>query len=557
MTEYVGWIEGLIGGDNQEPDPPDALHMWAQASEANNQALCQRDHTALSALKDVLRGLVLAEATVGASEPLDYAMFWRELEGAVRSAGIQPSEQEQDAILASDLHRARGLSFKAAALIGLAEGVLPASPSEDALLPEAVRAELAATYERFEHVTESDEPTLFYEGITRATERLLLVRPRLAPDGAPWQPSPYWEAALAACSATEQAVCAKRAGDVVPVGQVASMQELLHTLAQETTCPLPRMETRWPHLVRGATIWAIRQRGEPAPHQGNLSRLGDELWQRWGSRYMWSPSRLESYGACPFRFFVATALGLEVTEPPREGMDVAQKGTLYHRILERLYRETNSPALEDLLATLETVAARELDAAPAKDGFRPTAWWEVERAEMTQVLRETVGALYEAADSYAPLRCEARFGIDGQPALHLADEQGGAIRIRGVIDRVDRNTHGAVRVIDYKSSKTQISGRELEEGKRLQIGLYALAAEKALGLGHVASGFYWHVPAAKASWLKLERIPDAQAKVIAYVKQYVAGVRQGDFRPTPPSGGCPSYCPAKSFCWQYQGGRYP
>jgi hypothetical protein len=41
-----------------------------------------------------------------------------------------------------------------------------------------------------ELATEGAEAEFFYEAITRPAERLLLTRPRLADNGAPWQASP-------------------------------------------------------------------------------------------------------------------------------------------------------------------------------------------------------------------------------------------------------------------------------------------------------------------------------------------------------------------------------
>jgi hypothetical protein len=129
------------------------------------------------------------------------------------------------------------------------------------------------------------------------------------------------------------------------------------------------------------------------------------------------------------------------------------------------------------------------------------------------------------------------------------------IKIRGYIDRVDRAPDGSLRVIDYKAGSSRISARELEEGTRLQLPLYALAAQEALDLGPVADGFYWHIGSASPSYLRLERyeggVEGAAEAAMGYVRAYVVAVRAGRFAPTPPSGGCPDHCPAVGFCWRY------
>jgi hypothetical protein len=110
-------------------------------------------------------------------------------------------------------------------------------------------------------------------------------------------------------------------------------------------------------------------------------------------------------------------------------------------------------------------------------------------------------------------------------------------------------------VIDYKASGSPISPRHLADGHRLQLPLYALAARDALGLGEIGGGFYWHIGRAEASSLKLETyeggVEAAFQTAVQHVAAHVRNIHAGQFQPVPPSGGCPSYCPAIGFCWRY------
>src|SRR5262249_2719371 len=85
-----------------------------------------------------------------------------------------------------------GLSFRAVALLGLAEGEFPQAEREMPLLREADRAALSERGARLEPHVRGDELTLFYEAVTRARENLLIGRPYLADDGQAWEPSTYW-----------------------------------------------------------------------------------------------------------------------------------------------------------------------------------------------------------------------------------------------------------------------------------------------------------------------------------------------------------------------------
>jgi ATP-dependent helicase/DNAse subunit B len=164
-------------------------------------------------------------------------------------------------------------------------------------------------------------------------------------------------------------------------------------------------------------------------------------------------------------------------------------------------------------------------------------------------------ALAEATNDSVLVAQEQVFGMRGQPPLMVRSD-GDEFRVRGFIDRVDRDADGRLRIIDYKSGSTPISGRDLAEGRRVQIALYALAARDALALGDIGDGFYWHINSAKPSSLKLKKfeggVEGALNAAITHALEYVTSVRAGLFSPSPPVGGCPGHCPGASFCWRYK-----
>jgi hypothetical protein len=199
------------------------------------------------------------------------------------------------------------------------------------------------------------------------------------------------------------------------------------------------------------------------------------------------------------------------------------------------------------------VAQKVYDAAPNDYGFRPTPMWERQQEELTETLRRTVEALIQAAGEYEPLIQELAFGLKERPPLMLRGEL--PLHLRGYIDRVDRAPDGRLRIIDYKAGSTPISARDLADGHRLQLPLYALAAAEALD-AEVASGFYWHIGSAKPSSLQLEKYQGGVVGAIdtacEYALQIGAAVCAGQFAPAPPDEGCPAFCPAVAFCECYK-----
>lgn len=578
LREYVTYVEDLIGQDPQLERPEkeessnagQSLGIVGQARRA--EATAARDIAALRAFKDVLRGLVLAGSffqqntnptgnTAGA-ESITYDRFYEELRGAVQGAvyTTPPPEPLEAALPVLSVLNSRGLSFRAVAILGLAEGEFPRAEQEDILLREEDRAALRqAGLLHLEPRLRGDEITFFYQAVTRARGQLLLCRPYLADDGQPWEPSPYWQQVRRLFATTP--LFHIRPEDPLPLSEVASPQELAQTLTQLGQTGL-ELTGYWSTqaaagLRRSGVILQARLAAQAqGPFEGDLSRLAEQFRATYGPQHVWSASRLEAYGLCPHHFWLGQDLALESRRPPEEGFDVLMLGSMYHKILEEIYRQAGAAAdSAQLLALLPSVAGAVFDNAPAVYGFHPTPLWDIQRRELEQILAQTLVALAEATNGSTPLVQEQIFGMRDQPPL-VVQRDGDEFWVRGFIDRIDQDADGRLRIIDYKSGSTPIAARDLAEGRRLQIALYALAARNALKLGEVADGFYWHIGSARASSLKLAGyeggLEAALDTAISYAFRHIAGVRNGRFAPAPPAAGCPGHCPGANFCWRYK-----
>jgi RecB family exonuclease len=358
-----------------------------------------------------------------------------------------------------------------------------------------------------------------------------------------------------------------------PLQEAGSPQELIFWGVRRGGMPASLLDShveRWGQLQHAQQILLARNDPEASgPYEGDLADQRKQLADKFGPDHLWSPSRLETYGTCPHMFYVSYLLGLEAREPPAAGLDAAQLGLILHEVLEEVYGEAEDPTdTESVLEALDRIVSPIMDRAPDRYGFRPTPLWEIERGQYAEALRETVRALAEVGEGWTPAEYEMRFGFSPSAPLEL-EIDGKTVRVRGMIDRLDRKEDGGLRVIDYKTGSGRLSVRELDEGRRIQLPLYALAAQDALDLGKVVEGFYWAILAAKRSSLRLSnyRAPEeaggtgpeaAYDTARRHISRIVDGVQTGRFEPVPPPGGCPSYCPAAAWCWRYQpqaGGR--
>ncbi|HSR33389.1 MAG TPA: PD-(D/E)XK nuclease family protein [Anaerolineae bacterium] len=570
FQDFVRWLEDLIGPD---PDlqpalfPQDeeltALRVVERVQDADPQ-IRERDLSALRSFKDVLRGLVWAEEALSFTRPVTFPRFFDELAGAVDAASYQlPVHPDREEIVVADVIQARGVPFRAVAVLGMAEGEFPAALGEDPFLRDDDRRRLKKEFGLpLEPSTESAEAEFFYETVTAPWGRLLLTRPRLADNGAPWQPSPYWEEVRRLVHVEAETLTSE---SVPHPAQVASWPELVESLA---TFPAYHGVRTWAReseperlaaMDAAVDVLLLRTGQGSSPFDGDLSELGTAMAHEFGPEHIWSASRLETYRTCAFYFFVDRVLNLEPRVEPAEGLDARQLGNIYHQILEEIYedrRVSDAADLAQLLAVLPEVAAAVLDAAPEREGFRPTAWWLQTRDEIAGNVRRSLEALTALPGGYVPICHEAAFGIDEHPPLVVRDADD-SFRLRGYIDRVDRTPDGQLRVIDYKTAgRSAFDKKAVVDGKKLQLPLYALAARDALGLGQPVEGFYWHVRSAEPSGFQMGKFdggPEAAMEVaVDKAWEAVRGVREGKFVPQAPGEGCPAYCPAAAFCWRYR-----
>ncbi len=566
---FVRWLEDLIGAEQREEADGEeeaapatfSLNLASRIRSVENEPLKNRDIAALVALKEVLRGVVWAAEALHLAATT-FSDFLTDLAGALEAARYAPSfESSRGAVQALRVEEAAGLRFQAVALLGLAEGSFPAVLREDTFLRGQEREEMRRAGLAVEPSPRSQEAALFYVAMNRAESQMLLTRPRLARGGAEWQASPYWRALVEAAGVKP---LKKRHETLLAGSQVASKPELMLALAAYAPAPVrPAMEAAagerlafWEH---GRSVIEGRRRRRGDRYDGDLSGLRLVFTRRFGPDHTWSAGRLETYHQCPYRFFADSVLHLQERPEPALGLDNQQLGLIYHRALEEVFYRGADVAddADALIAIWEGMADDLLAEAPDKYGFRPTAWWPQTREQIKETIRRTLAALAAENQGWRPRAFEAAFGIDGRPALVVAHDAraGDALRLRGIIDRVDGDGRGNMRIIDYK--RGGVSGyndRSLVEGEHLQLPIYALAAARALEHGHPVDGFYWSVTQAEASRLRLGKfgVEEAVAVALAHAWEVVEAARAGRFQPQPPKEGCPDFCPAAAFCWHYR-----
>lgn len=537
QVEWITWLEDLLE------------HL-----QFNERAESESDQAACGVFRETLRALVLSETVIGVRQ-VDYKQFVSDLIGTVRGEKFrEPVRFGQPALPVGRMAEARGSRFQAVALLGLSEGSFPANERPDPFLDEDLRKSLG-----LESRLQREQAGLFYQAITRTEQYLLITRPYLSEDGEKWEASAYWKATQSLLDKSSLIIV--NPDNPQPLVEAASTQELLFSAVRQKKLPkeFSFLLGRWQDLQHAqGVLEARRSKRAGGPYEGEIESVMGKINHQFSASATWSASRLESYGSCPFRFFVSSALDLEPRELPKIGLDPRQLGSMLHEILELTYKNAEDRSdLSSLLVSLEKVSQQVFANAPRKYGFRPSALWENEQSQWLKKLKNTITALAEDG-TWTPIAFERKFGFEGTPpfAIDLGDVR---LQVHGVIDRVDRNTDGDIRVIDYKTGSSHQAPKDLVKGISLQLPLYALAAREVLGLGEPVDGMYWRILAAEAGSLKLGKFEtDAGQGVEAaidvmcdHVLRIMNGIRSASFPPQKADDTCPSYCPAAAWCWRY------
>ncbi|MCS7065331.1 MAG: PD-(D/E)XK nuclease family protein, partial [Fimbriimonadales bacterium] len=365
----------------------------------------------------------------------------------------------------------------------LVEGVLPRRHPDDPFLRESERRALRAFFEMqgetvylpLRSERQRTEPTLFYEAITAATERLYLSYPRTM-----------------------------ESSETLPSSYLQAVQPPVETRFYQLEELVPPESERL-HPYDRALAHALESAGAGAT---GASELSDRLTlPRTRQRVVdidrtFSVSELETLYRCPFQHLFRHRLRVRL---PHRGLHLTQIGSVLHAALRHAYRHhrhlpPDSPEwAQALIDSLRRVVdAESLD----------LAHWQLQvlHAYATRLLQlfaqrerryqqqfgleprhfEWAFGTPLSGDEENPLPTDLptpaaqaeRFDPDSVPGAYRLSLGGGrSVRVSGVVDRLDFSPDGKVAMVtDYKLTRSPHRS-EMEAGVAFQPLIYALTVQ--------------------------------------------------------------------------------
>jgi hypothetical protein len=319
---------------------------------------------------------------------------------------------------------------------------------------------------------------------------------------------------------------------------------------QKVRRPLDRhpLVAATPSLAAGVT--ALRERrsaaltrfdGRVGPVPGLLPDGNDAV----------SPTALEDWATCPFRYLLGRVLRVREVERPEatDRISALARGSLVHAVLAE-FLDTAEPRTspdqpwdDDERALLLAIGERHCNQAEAEGLTGRPLLWKLERRRILRELEWFLDTDEAIRDAFRivprPGGRELGFGFggdSGEPAtVSLPD--GRAVRFHGRIDRVDQGPGGSpIVVFDYKTGRFVDDPKKgLERGNRLQLPVYASAMARLDPAADVRA-YYWYVRASGTDALEGITLDDpTRALFVDKLSTILDGIGEGVF-PAFPDG---------------------
>ena len=483
-------------------------------------------------------------------------------------------------VFVGSIAEARGRAYDIVFLPGLAEGLFPRRPQEDPILLDDSRAVINESGARLKTQDDrvADERHLLRMAVGAARKRLVYSYPRMdVMQNRPRVPSFY---ALELLRAAEGKLpdlkqFEREAAEAAPTRldwpaprnpidavddaefDLSMLGHIMQMPASESKGAAHYLVDANSHLVRSLRNRARRWRSKWFSVDGLVEPKPETLAAlehfRLGTK-PYSPSSLQHYADCPYRFFLYSIQRLEPRETPSalEQMDPLTRGALFHETQQKLMEELQqkqllpvtqerlAPALQALDQALDRMAASYAeDLAPAIDRV-----WKSEVEELRTDLRGWLQHVAMNSPMWIPEHFELEF--DKTPILN-------GYLVKGKIDLVERHTvNGTIRITDHKTgSFPDKPPHFVGGGKTLQPILYSLAARAEMSATVSSGRLYFCTRKGKYQDIDIKLTPEAEEK-LGQVLQTVDEAIATGFLPAAPAVNACEYCDYSSVCGPYE-----
>ena len=509
------------------------------------------------------------------------------LRDRLRSLRREPELRRYGGVFAGSIDEARGRVFDIVFLPGLCEGLFPSRAHEDPILLDVYREKLNAGL-RVQDDRVAAERRRLHIACAAAGIRLVFSYPRVdAVESRPRVPSFYaleivraafgrlpdlrtfeenarhgapsrldWPAPIEPAAAIDDAEF-----DLAALGRTFAMD------AAEARATGRYLMDANPHLVRSLYAHARRARSAWSYADGivdpDAATRAVLATQRLAAR-SYSPSALQHFAACPYRFLLHAIHRLHPREEmvALEQLDPLTRGALFHETQFRLFGELQAAQLLPIrpqnAARAAAIADSVLDRVAAKyaEDLAPAIprVWRSEIEDLRTDLRGWIEQVAQDDRGWVPTHFEFSFGMPTDPSRDPASTAEEAVldngvRLRGAIDLIEKHpARRALRITDHKTGKPpQDLPKYVAGGALLQPLAYAMAAEALLGIPCEVSRLSYCTERGGYQEIPFDIAP-GHRRFFTHVMSLIDGEIDRGFLPAAPQKDACTYCDYLPVC---------
>ncbi|MGP0076438.1 MAG: PD-(D/E)XK nuclease family protein [Bryobacteraceae bacterium] len=503
----------------------------------------------------------------------------------------EPPKRRYGGVFVGSIEEARGLSFDVVFLPGLAEGLFPRRSLEDPLLLDEHRIKLEAGLTIQQDRVAAERMLLRFAAAAASTS-LVVSYPRMdvtqararvpsfyalevirAAEGRLPSLREFEKRAARAASSRLDWPAPANPHDAIDDAEydLASLQAALKLRGTAGTGSARYLMQANQSLARSLRTRGRRWRNFWSSADGIVdpdpSTLEALQAHRLASR-SYSPSSLQHFAACPYRFVLQAVFQFRPRQEPArlEQMDPLTRGALFHSAQFELFRALTGahslPITPDRLPAALDLADQVLDSVAAKyeDDLAPAIprVWKSEIESLRTDLRGWLQQLAATQPDWLPVHFEFGFGLAPNPNRDPASTQKEAVildglRLRGSIDLIERHTaNNALRVTDHKTGKAPKDRPQyVGGGAMLQPLLYAHAAETLLSESVESGRLFFCTQRGDFSSIDIPLNDQARGRLRRVLETIDRSIELG-FLPAAPQTGACALCDYSAVCGPYE-----
>ncbi|WP_027963890.1 helicase-exonuclease AddAB subunit AddB [Halalkalibacillus halophilus] len=452
-------------------------------------------------------------------EAFSFELFRKVIEAGFDTLEFSHVPPTIDHVIVGNVERSRVSNVRVSFLLGVNDGVYPMKPPSDGLVTDEERTLLEENGMQLADQADRvllDDRFYMYLAFTLASEQMWVSYPLSDEEGKKKMPAAMTKQLQAIFPAIEKQLLLDDEDAYHPLRFITNPEksrailtaELSRYLRGYPVAPVYWDTLRWymNHEQTGGTTQHILRslfyKNEPESLQEDTA---SQLFEKTVKS---SVSRLETYHQCAYHYFAKYTLGLK--ERQQYQLEAPDIGQLFHEslryITEWVYEEGKAffELTEEEIVGYARRAVEQL--APLLQHrilFSSNRYKYILR-KLEQVITRATSVLAKQSKSsqFAPAGIEIGFGNKEKlPPLALDLPNGYKLELSGRVDRVDQaeiNEQLFLRIIDYKSSKKDLSLVDVYYGLALQMLTYldVVLANSQNWLGQQADPagvLYFHV----------------------------------------------------------------